>query len=420
MSIFETLPEDILYVILQNLECHELLLICLISVKFNKLYQKEEITQILRNKLRERTRLKLSQYNRKELVFLSKNKGRIDVSTSGNHGLYIKNGNIYGFGKGIDNLFNTNIHLLGPNLKNIKQISTSDGHTLALTEDGQVYSFGRNESGQLGLGHTKNITIPTLISDLNNIAQISAGTVHSLLLTKNGEIYSFGSNLFGELGLGDDKDRTIPTLCSKINNIIQISAGRHFSLLLTKNGKIYSFGLNDHRQLGIGDNDDSCENVPTLVHINYINESPIVQVSAGSGHSLVLSAQGDVYSFGTGHCGELGLENNKDQDVPTLVPANYFNNQRVSHVSAGHFNSLILTENGQIYSFGNMVHQQSGIKENYSVVPTLINGVENVIDISIGSSGLLMLNKYGEIYYFIKSQKSEKITGEPLLLDKIS
>jgi hypothetical protein len=417
-SIFDTLPDEILFLILQNLDCDELLLTYLISSKFNELFQKEGVTQILRNKLRERTRLNLNQYNRKELIFLNKYKNRIGISASREHGFYIKDGNVSAFGEEIDDHLNTDIPILVLNLNNVKQVSAGGNHTLALTKDGQVYSFGANELGQLGLGHSNSTIAPTLISGLNNIVQISAGDNHSLLLTKNGKIYSFGYNQYGQLGLGDYEERSTPTLVSNINNIMQISAGGYYSLLLNKNGEIYSFGSNYCGKAGHGTS--TSQVVPTLIPTNYFNNSPIVQISAGFCHSLALTIDGNVYSFGYGGHGRLGLGDYNDRDRPTLIPAAYFNNIPVSYVSAGRYYSIILTENGQLYSIGDKFYQQLGIKENYrDNVPILIKGFENLIDISLGGHGYLMVNKYGEIHYMSKTDKLKEMIHEPLLLDKI-
>jgi alpha-tubulin suppressor-like RCC1 family protein len=420
ISIFDTLPSKILFAILRNLDCDELLLTCLISSKFNKLSQKDKFTQILRNKLRKRTGLKLNRYDRKELVLINKTKKRPNISTVNDHCFYVKDRNIYAFGKGINNIFDTDIPILISNSNNIKQISASGHHTLVLTKEGQVYSVGNNESGQLGLGHCNYIDKFTLISGLKNIVQISAGDNHSLLLTQNGEIYSCGSNFGGQLGLGDSKNQTKPTLVPNINNIIQISAGGYYSLLLNKNGEVYSFGNDWFGKLGLGNCRSRSRTVPTLIPTEYFNNSPIVQISAGRYHSLALSIEGDIYSFGYGSDGRLGLGDNNDRNRPTLIPAYYFNNVPVSHVSAGLHYSLIVTEKGQLYSFGNMFHQYVGIEENYiGNVPTLINGLENFIDVPTGGSSYLMVNKYGEINYLSKSNKSEEIRHAPLLLDKI-
>ncbi len=199
--------------------------------------------------------------------------------------------------------------------KNIIQISAGSYHTLALTNEGLIYSFGKNDYGQLGLGNYDNINIPTLVLKINNIIQISAGYNHSLALTNTGKIYSWGINSTGQLGLGDNDDRNIPTLISNLNNIIQISAGARHSLALSNEGKIYSFGYNYYGQLGLGDY--KWNNIPTLV-----TEAPnnIIQISAGTKHSLCLTNNGYICSFGKNNSGQLGLGDYDNRNLPTLIP----------------------------------------------------------------------------------------------------
>src|SRR5690606_7302350 len=74
------------------------------------------------------------------------------------------------------------------NLHHIKQISCGGDHSLVLNEDGQVFSFGTNKCGQLGLGHNKDSNIPELIPNLHHIKQISCGGDHSLVLNEVGQV----------------------------------------------------------------------------------------------------------------------------------------------------------------------------------------------------------------------------------------
>ena len=229
-------------------------------------------------------------------------------------------GQIYAWGINIDGQLglgdfkNRYIPTLAPNFPNdIIQISTGNSHMLALANDGRVYSRGDNEYGQLGDNNDRNI--PTLVPKiLNNIIQISASEYHSLALTNDGHVYSFGFNEFRQLGLGDDDGRNIPTLISDINNIVQISTGGDRSSALTNTGKIYSWGDNHYGQLGLGHYNDI--NIPTLIAKMPNN---IIQISAGNGHSLVLSANGQIYAFGKNDSGQLGFGDNKDRTIPTLI-----------------------------------------------------------------------------------------------------
>ncbi|KPM10530.1 E3 ubiquitin-protein ligase-like protein [Sarcoptes scabiei] len=110
---------------------------------------------------------------------------------------------------------------------------------------------GDNHSGKM-------ISIPPTILPISQskpITQIAAGLHHSILLTKKGEVFSFGSNNFGQLGLGDLRNRFVPTkiktdlVCSGI--IIQIAAGSNHTLLLSSLGEVMSFGDNKNGQLDL-------------------------------------------------------------------------------------------------------------------------------------------------------------------------
>jgi alpha-tubulin suppressor-like RCC1 family protein len=83
-------------------------------------------------------------------------------------------------------------------------------HSLALTESGEVYAWGWNKGGRLGLGDRKKRLVPTKVPGLTEVKAIAAGGAHSLALTESGEMYAWGWNWFGQLGLGDRKKRLTP------------------------------------------------------------------------------------------------------------------------------------------------------------------------------------------------------------------
>ena len=80
-------------------------------------------------------------------------------------------------------------------------------HTITLSNDGTAYSFGRNDKGQLGLGHNKHFgPLPTPISNLPKINMVSCGTRFTVCVDDEGFIWSFGENNFGQLGTGNKTD----------------------------------------------------------------------------------------------------------------------------------------------------------------------------------------------------------------------
>jgi hypothetical protein len=84
-------------------------------------------------------------------------------------------------------------------------------HSLVLTESGEVYAWGDNEFGQLGLGDMVVRLTPTKVEGLPKVKAVAAGYDHSLVLTESGEVYAWGWNDYGQLGLGDTEDRLTPT-----------------------------------------------------------------------------------------------------------------------------------------------------------------------------------------------------------------
>ena len=238
---------------------------------------------------------------------------------------------------------------------------------------GKVYAFGDGIDGQLGDDDVSDHyeAIPKLINsdyfnngvNNENIIHISAGINHSLVLTKSGKVYAFGDGEFGRLGDGDisDHDEGIPKLINPRyfndgeNNekIIHISAGTGHSLVLTESGKVYAFGNGYGGRLGDDDTSAHDEGIPQLINPDYFNDGEnnenVIDISTGEAYSLVLTESGKVYAFGKGEYGVLGDGNISDhkEGIPQLINPEYFNdgmnNEKIIHISAGGYHSLVLT-----------------------------------------------------------------------------
>ena len=166
------------------------------------------------------------------------------ISAGGYHSLFLNNdGNVYSCGYvdweqlRVPKWEDQPSPVIIENLNNITQISAGRYHSLFLNRDGHVYSCGRNDNGQLGLGNYDYTNIPILIEDFDGInygqiriTKISAGGHHSLFLTNTGDVYSCGRNDIGQLGLGNTDPKNIPTLIEDINNISKISSGINCSI----------------------------------------------------------------------------------------------------------------------------------------------------------------------------------------------
>mmetsp|Transcript_30034 Transcript_30034/g.77819 ORF Transcript_30034/g.77819 Transcript_30034/m.77819 type:complete len:688 (+) Transcript_30034:41-2104(+) len=155
----------------------------------------------------------------------------------------------------------------------MRQISCGGAHTAALSDDGQLYLWGRGNEGQLGLGDYRPRTVPSLMKALGDqmagttVLQVACGSAHTVALCDNGDVYTWGSNDEMQLGLGSTFGRKVnrPELVAELGNkgVLRVAAGKNFSMALTESGDVYSWGAGGALQLGHGSKVN--EEVPRMI-----------------------------------------------------------------------------------------------------------------------------------------------------------
>lgn len=269
----------------------------------------------------------------------------------------------------------------------IKQVAAGYSHSVLLAEDGAVFTFGANWHGQTGLGmYVGNALVATPIdaSRLGGraIKQVAAGPYANLLLAEDGSVFSFGWNINGRTGLGlEDGDTAVATPIDASNlggrAIKQVSVGDYHSLLLAEDGSVFSFGDDLFGQTGLGtpyDFDDTV--VATPIDASNLGSRAITQVAAGGHHSLLLADDGSVFTFGWNSQGATGLgKGTGTTPVATQIDARHWGNQAITQVAAGRSHSLLLAEDGSVFSFGSNGGGATGLgtDSGFSSIPTLID-----------------------------------------------
>jgi alpha-tubulin suppressor-like RCC1 family protein len=220
----------------------------------------------------------------------------------------------------------------------IASVAVGDGHTVAVTEAGAVYSFGMGD-GRLGHGkgdEEEDVFLAKRVEALYGIhvVTVAAGHLHALALTKCGRVYSWGANGRDSLehGLGiiggdlEDNEFSTPHLITALlgERVRAIAAGPDMSCAVTDAGALYTWGENTHGNLGHGDvlYRDRPERVQTLQGICVVGASMFIT------HTLALAADGSVYAFGQGPGLSVssGMEG-ESVDAPMLTP------QRIPNLS---------------------------------------------------------------------------------------
>ena len=281
-------------------------------------------------------------------------------------------------------------------------IDSSNGNFFVIKENGSLYSWGdSNYYGDLGTGDTGYKKIPTKIDDKNinsEIIDIGVGGDHSLVLTKDGKVYSWGHNGHGQLGIGNTDNQSTPIEVNTTNissSITQISAGDYHSLALAKDGKLYGWGYNGYGQLGIGNTDTQYN--PVEVNTTNIT-SDIVQISAGAYHILALTKDGKLYAWGYNEDGELGIGNTDDKYIPTEVNTTNISSKIIKVVGAG-YHSILLTENGEVWTTGHNDYGQLGTGDtNNRTKFTKIKLDKKIINIEGGYRNTILTAEDGFIY----------------------
>lgn len=147
---------------------------------------------------------------------------------------------------------------------NWKSISAGFFSSMGIKEDGTLWGWGNNVLGQLGDGTSNNIkTVPVQIGAATNWKEVAMGNFHTLAIKQNGTIWAWGNNDSGEIGDGTNIRKLVPTQVGTANDWVAISANEHYSLAIKQNGTIWAWGNNQYGQLGDGTNTN--KNVPTLI-----------------------------------------------------------------------------------------------------------------------------------------------------------
>jgi alpha-tubulin suppressor-like RCC1 family protein len=218
----------------------------------------------------------------------------------------------------------------------VSKICCGAAHNLVLLQNGLVFSWGNGVNGRLGHGDTESLVSPKqieLFSDRGlRVTDICCGWTHSFVIVNNDTLYSFGKGQDGQLGIGSIEDRSIPTLVDfTFGTIICVSSFYH-TLLFSAKG-LFSWGWGEHGQLGLGD----LFNQPTPQFVD-VSPHKVSTVACGAFHSVITTAEGKLLSWGGNADAQLGHGDNTTQVIPYVV--DFLNHQHIIEVTCGFRHTL--------------------------------------------------------------------------------
>jgi RHS repeat-associated protein len=307
-------------------------------------------------------------------------------------------------------------------------IAAGELFSFGLKSDGSVWSWGRNDRGQLGNGTSTDSPTPAQVSKLAGVTAIAAGGRHSLGLRQDGTVISWGDyasplqvtnltgvraiaaggypfslalkgdgtvrawgfNVSGELGNGTTTDSPTPVQVSNLAGVTAIAAGGEHSLALTTDGSLWAWGANDSGQLGNG----STTNSTTPVQIGNLGGG-VTAISAGRHHSLALKADNSVWAWGQNSSGELGNGTTTNSSTPVQV----INLAGVTAVAAANSFSLALKADGTVWAWGYGYDGELGNgTRTWSSTPVRVGNLTGVVAIATEYTHALALKSDGSVW----------------------
>jgi len=323
---------------------------------------------------------------------------------------------------------------------------------LAISEEGQVYAWGLNAKGQLGMGDNRNRKTPTLMESMkgHNVVGVAVGRQHCLMLTDMGEVYACGDNACGQGGIG--KSRTTTTLPVKVDGtnmgaVKSVRCGDEFSLFLTNDGKVFACGSPENGHLGHGSEDKEIAGRKEVFHYAYTpreidlfvekEEGEVVShgqpkidyIDVGPTHCCAIDDQQRLFTWGFGGYGRLGHNSTANELRPRLVKCWYRITGRadggVTKVwCGGSFNIVDTIVDKCKYMFG-----QFGTNKEANMYPKFMDDLQgwNVRHVACGMTGFsicaddsLIGSQPSPGYGQLAMGKTKKASAPPMLIKTMS
>lgn len=280
------------------------------------------------------------------------------------------------------------------NKKHISSISGGNTHIVFSTYDQRIYSIGKNQQGQLGLGHTDPERAMTRVDDIYDARRVFAGGNTSAVLCYSGKLYAWGENKYGQIGDGTIVSKMLPSEIKSIIGIKKLAISKGHTIGLLINGNVMTWGLNQYGELGNGTRGN--QKAPITLDIKHCKD-----IAAGENFSMALTENGQIYSWGKNEGYQLGKNTIADESFPSEIR----NISEIVQIEANGAYAIALDRFGKVYVWG------SCCKRNViSKFPKHIESIDHIQFIALNSTHVFTITYEGEIRYWEKGQEDEILT----------
>lgn len=269
------------------------------------------------------------------------------------------------------------------------QAAAGFSHTAVLDTEGRVWTWGKNDAGQLGTGTTVDTASPAQVIGISGVVAIAAGYEHTVALKNDGTVWTWGSNEYGQLGDGSNTDRLIPVQVPGVGGIAAIAAGSYHTVALKSDSTVVGWGRNAYGQLG--DRTKTNRTQPVQAY----GMTGVAALAAGGNHTLLLTNNGEVWTMGANGSGQLGNGSFGDSDIPVRVQGLV----GAKVLAAGMLHSIAIGNDGTAWVWGDNGSGQLGEGSNpNSPCPVRVAALSDVVDIAGGGYHTIALKDDGTLW----------------------
>lgn len=314
-------------------------------------------------------------------------------------------------------------------IPHIVDVKAGGMHSLCLTTEGEIWSFGCNDEGALGRDTSKegSEAVPKKIDLPGKVVKISAGDSHSACLLDDGRVFAWGSfrDSHGSMGLTLEGSKMSPIeVLPKIISV-DISSGNDHLVILTKTGTVYTIGCAEQGQLGrVSIRSSSGES--RRGNQSMLQPGKITKRSGEFRASIIWatpfctflmeSNSGQVYGFGLNNYHQLGLKSLQKGDNNTIFQPKLTTFDNVKYIAGGQHHTMVLKNDGKLYVIGRKEYGRLGlgeVKEDLEEL-TIVKSLEDkfISNISCGESSSFAITDNGEVYAWGMASSSQLGTGD--------
>ncbi|XP_060602360.1 serine/threonine-protein kinase Nek8-like [Ruditapes philippinarum] len=289
----------------------------------------------------------------------------------------------------------------------IQHVACGDLFTACLTDRGILMTYGSGANGCLGHGNLNDVTQAKIVEALlgYEVVQVSCGASHVLAVTNENEVFAWGRGDNGRLGLGTQDSHTTPQAVQFPEGVspCSVNCGVDCSMVITLDNKLFCCGNNRYNKCCLDEINQEGQTIRLVEEVRQftkvtsppIGNALVKTVSMGTSHSAIVTVDGELYTCGANQFGQLGYQTDFNNKQASQVEA--LKDVKIHMVACGDTFTTAVSQEAEVFSFGKSARGRLGRSDPETMTPKRINIVSDelfsVVSISCSHGSTLLATR---------------------------